>query len=360
MNFGEPAEPNRNAVLDYLERIFFTNARLENAETDEERHERARDLAKRRVSDLLEEYEVIDGSPLNSQARSQAVALEKKLQDRGHNVRTYLGLQFSEPFIEDAASRAREEGADELIGLPIYPLCGPSTSVQALEDLSDALAESDWDVPVSELVDWHKHPTYTRMRVDNIRTYLDTNELSLSDPETTLLFSAHGTPQHYLEEGSRYQRYVEDFCATVAGHLGVEEYELGYQNHENRDIPWTEPEVEELVKTIETESVVVEPVSFMHEQSETLSELDVELREAALEKGLDFHRVPIPHDDGRFPTLLADLLEPFLTSIDPEYYNLRPCLCREKQGARCLNATRNHEIEGDLDFDVEFTTSPPK
>ena len=34
LNFGEPAEPNREAVLDYLERIFLANARLEEADTE--------------------------------------------------------------------------------------------------------------------------------------------------------------------------------------------------------------------------------------------------------------------------------------------------------------------------------------
>ncbi|MFB6087734.1 MAG: ferrochelatase, partial [Haloarculaceae archaeon] len=67
---------------------------------------------------------------------------------------------------------------------------------------------------------------------------------------TRLVFSAHGTPQHYLREGSRYERYVEEYCDTVAALLGVETYELGYQNHENRDIPWTEPDVETVVERL--------------------------------------------------------------------------------------------------------------
>jgi len=358
LNFGEPAEPEREAVLDYLERIFLANARLETADTEEEKRERAGELARRRAPGLIEEYEAIGGSPLNGQAKGQVEALEAELRDRGYDARTYLGSQYTEPFVSDAVERAREDGVDELIGLPIYPLCGPSTTVQSLEDLDDALAEAGWEVPVSELTGWHKHPTYNRVRVDNVRSFAREEGLDLSDPDTELVFSAHGTPQHYLEEGSRYERYVEEFCASMAGMLGIDSYTLGYQNHENRDIPWTEPEIEEAIEAVDAERVVVEPVSFMHEQSETLSELDVELREEAGEAGLEFFRVPIPHDDERFPEMLADLTEPFLAGVDPGYYNLQPCLCRGEPGAVCLNATRNRELEGDIDLGVG-AESPP-
>jgi len=358
LNFGEPAEPDRETVLDYLERIFLANARLEEADTEAEKRERARELARRRAPGLIEEYEAIGGSPLNPQARAQAEALEAELRERGHDARAYLGAQYTEPFVEDAVEAARADGVDELIGLPIYPLCGPSTTVQSLDELDDALAEAGWEPPVHELTGWHKHPTYNRIRADNVRAFARENGLDLADPGTELVFSAHGTPRHYLEEGSRYERYVEEFCSSMARLLGIDSYTLGYQNHENRDIPWTEPEIEDAIAGVDADRVVVEPVSFMHEQSETLSELDVELAEEADEAGLEFHRVPIPHDDGRFPELLADLTEPFLASVDPGYYNLRPCLCRGEPGAVCLNATRNRELEGDID-PAYPTESPP-
>jgi ferrochelatase len=126
----------------------------------------------------------------------------------------------------------------------------------------------------------------------------------------------------------------------MAGMVGVDDYALGFQNHENRDIPWTSPDVESAVEELDAERVVVEPVSFMHEQSETLSELDDELREEAEEAGMAFHRVPVPHDDERFPSVLADLVEPFLLGMEPEYYQFRQCQCRDEPGTYCLNAPR--------------------
>ena len=342
LNFGEPAEPTRENVVPYLERIFLNNASLEEADTEEEKRERARQLAERRAPGLIEEYEEIGGSPLDPQAEAQADALAEELRDRGYDAETYLGMQFTEPYIADAVAAAHDDGVDQLVALPVYPLCGASTTIAANEELRNAADDLDWDVPVAEITGWHRHPQYNAIRADNVRRFADAHGLDLHDDGTELVYSAHGTPRHYLNEGSRYDTYVEEFCEVVARKLGVGDYSLGYQNHENRDIPWTEPEVEEVVEELgeddSVERVVVEPISFMHEQSETLSELDDELREEAEEVGLDFYRVPVPHDDDRFKSVLGDLVEPFVGEFDPGYYQYRQCQCSDSPDAMCLNA----------------------
>jgi ferrochelatase len=338
LNFGEPAEATRDTVVDYLERIFYNNASLDGATTEREARERSRELAKRRAPGLIEEYEAIGGgSPLNEQARQHEEWVEAELRDRGYDIRTYLGMQFTEPFVGDVPDRAREDGVDRLVGLPSYPLCGPSTTVDALHDLGAAIDE-DRDVDYDELTGWHKHPLYNRIRAENVTDYVRDAGVDLTDRSTELVFSAHGTTQQYLEEGSRYDVYVDEWCAVQSSMLGVERYTLGFQNHENRNIPWTEPDVEDAIESVDADRIVVEPISFMHEQSETLSELDIALREEAEEAGLEFHRVPIPHDDERFGTVLADLVEPFVSSFDPSYYQFRQCQCKDTPGTVCLNA----------------------
>jgi ferrochelatase len=340
LNFGEPATPERERVVAYLERIFYANADLESADSEAAARERAGQLAQRRAPALIEEYEEIGGSPLNEQSRRQAEQLEERLTRRGHDVQVYIGMQYTEPFVEEAAEAAHEDGVDRLVGLPGYPLCGASTNVLALDELEAAIAEHDWDPEFRGITGWHRHPSYTRMRAENIDVFADEHDIDLHDDETAVVFSAHGTPTHYLDEGSRYDIYVEEFCEVLAAMLDLEEYHVGFQNHENRDIPWTEPETEDLVDDIDTDRVVVEPISFLHEQSETLSELDIELREDAIDEGHTMHRVPIPHDDERIGDIFADLVEPLVADFDPGYYQFRQCQCRDEPGTVCLNAPR--------------------
>lgn len=336
LNFGEPSRPVPEEVIPFLERIFAQNARLEEAADAEARRRRSRELAERRAPGLIAEYESIGGSPLQAQAEWQARSLASALAERGHDVVTYVGNQFTTPTIPEAVAAARADGVEHLVALPVYPLCGPSTNVAAVREVADAVAAWGWAVSVDEVTGWHRHPDYAALRADGIRAAADAAGFDLAEPGTRLVFSAHGTPVKYLREGSRYDLYVEEHCRQVADRLGVEDYVIGYQNHGNRPIEWTQPDIETVIRELDGSRVVVEPVSFVHEQSETLSELDIELKEEAEEAGLGYCRVPVPHDSPRLVAVLADLVEPFL---DGGAAGIQYLECRCRPGSCCLNAS---------------------
>ncbi len=336
LNFGEPEHATLEEVVPYLERIFLRNAALESKGGGPAR---ARQLAETRAPGLIEDYEKIGGSPLNDQARKQVRMVQLALRRRGIDVMCYSGMQFTDPSILTAVHDAKSDGVEKLMALPVYPLCGMSTTVAALEDVEAALEELEWDVPLREITGWHRHPDYVRLRADNILEFVKQQGIDLHATDTRLVFSAHGTPIKYVEGGPRYVGYVEEACRMIARGLGTKDYVLGYQNHANRGVKWTEPEVDHVMKGLEGARVVVEPLSFMHEQSETLGELDSDLREVAEVAGLDFYRVPVPHADPRFAALLADLIE---DALRPEpimgELGLRRCLCRATPQTFCLNA----------------------
>lgn len=330
LNFGEPERPELEELVPFLEAIFATNFRLEHAADPEAGRRRARELAERRAPALVEEYRRMGRSPLREQTEMQARALDVALRQRGNEARIVVGMQFTAPSIGDAAAELREAGVDRLVGLPVYPLCGPSTTVFALEELRRALRKMPWDVEVTDVTGWHRHPKYTSLRARAIRKFCERRGLDLSDPRTRLVFSAHGTPLHYLRDGSRYDLYVGDHCEAVAKDLGVDRYVLGFQNHANRPgVEWTLPEIRESIRRVEADRVVVVPVSFMQELSETLVELDMDLSGEAEALGLEFHRVPIPYDDPTFVAVLSDVIAEATTT------NRRACRCRP--GAFCLN-----------------------
>lgn len=333
VHFGEPPEPDADLVERYLGNIFSQNLALE---PEAQSAERVAKLARKRQPSLTSEYREIGGSPMNQQARTQASTLQETLASRGLNVPVRVAFQFLSPTIEEVVDDMLSERVDRLAVLPIYPLCGPSTTIATVETVDELLAAEDLDH--CSITGWHRHPAYLELRARNLRSFVDRASLDLHECSTELLCSAHGTPVHYLEEGSRYIEYVEEWCAALAEHVGAGSYSLGYQNHENREIAWTEPSIEDVLADLEADRVIVEPVSFMHEQSETLAELDIDLAEQAAEQGVDFHRVPIPHDDPDFPTVLADLLEPMLRGVDPASGRLRQCACTVSEDAYCLNA----------------------
>ena len=329
LNFGEPEEASLEAVVAYLEAIFTANARLEQGADSEAARQRARELALRRAPGLVKDYGRMGGSPLRGQTEAQARALAAALRRRGRDSVVAVGMQFTAPTIESSVEALRTEGVERVVGLPMYPLCGPSTTIFALETLRRAVAAAGWTVEVVEVSGWHARAAYTEVRARGVRELCAREGLDLQHERTRLVFSAHGTPLRYLEEGSRYDVYVRDHCAALAAALGVDDPVLGYQNHANRPgVAWTQPDVEAALRGVEADAVVVVPVSFMQEQSETLVELDIDLRGTAASLGIAFHRVRVPHDDPAFVSFLADVVEEAASS---------PRVCRCRPGAFCLN-----------------------
>jgi ferrochelatase len=340
LNFGEPANPSLEEVTAFLERIFQVNASLEPSADEEASRRRSRELAERRAPGLIEEYRLIGASPNNPQADAQAAALGEELRKRGVAARMYSAFQFTPPLVADVLRTARDDGIQELVGVPVYPLCGPSTNVAALDAVRAALDEQGWNVSFRGVTGWHRHPLYLDLRADAVRERVLREGVDLGDPDTLVIFSAHGTPKKYLDAGSRYVEYVEEFCRAIAARIGLSRYEIGYQNHTNRRIEWTAPDVGAVVKAARAKRVVVDPVSFMHEQSETLAELDHELREEAEEVGLEFHRVPVPHADPRFARVLADMVEAARAGrgARSDLPATGVCRCRPTGDTYCMNA----------------------
>ncbi len=346
LTFGEPATTDRETIHSYLTRIFADNAGLDAADSEQSVQQRAQALARKRLDSLQADYEAIDGSPLTAQAQQQVDAIRTTLTERDHDVPVYHAMQYMEPLIPDLVPTLAADGIDRVIALPLYPLSGPSTTRAAIETLAAAIDDyTGYDPTLRSLAGWHRDPRYTQLRADAIDETLTEAGIELSSPDTALVFSAHGTPVKYLDAGSRYDQYVTEHAAMIAGRLGNAPYQIGYQNHTNRGVEWTTPETETVIEQLpaDTEHVVVDPISFIHEQSETLVELDIELQEEIAAAGMTLHRVSVPHADDRLPVILADLIEPFLIDVDPAAYRLQPCQCHDTPGTYCPNAPCHSE-----------------
>ncbi|HSG47714.1 MAG TPA: ferrochelatase, partial [Longimicrobiales bacterium] len=311
VNFGEPDEPTLEKVTSYLERIFLQNAPLE-AHAAEAALARTRQLARERAPGLLEEYEEIGGSPLNAQAAAQADAFGRELRSRGIDASVYSAFQFTDPSIRRELGRARADGVTTVVAIPGYPMCGVSTTVAALREVKAGLEAMGWDPRLISLSGWHHHPDYLGIWRDHVRAFMADRSVDLGDPDTILYFSVHGTPLKYLQGTNRYDRYVFEQCRDLAEALEAPRYAVGFQNHANRGIPWTQPENEDRIRELAEKTLVVVPISFMKEQSETLAELDHELTEFVEGLGKRMYRVPVPHDHPHLVPYLADLLEDLL------------------------------------------------
>src|SRR5581483_3069146 len=159
-----------------------------------------------------------------------------------------------------------------------------------------------------------------------------------------ILFSAHGLPKKVIARGDPYQWQVERTAGAVAAALGAAapDWVVCYQSRVG-PLEWIGPSTEAEIRRAGKDGVpvLVAPIAFVSEHSETLVELDIEYRHLAEEAGVPgYARVPTVSAQQAFIAGLAGLVEQALArpaTLQPDG-GLR--ICPSEFGKCALGATR--------------------
>jgi ferrochelatase len=133
-----------------------------------------------------------------------------------------------------------------------------------------------------------------------------------------VLLTAHGLPEKIIKKGDPYQKQVETTARDFVEKMGLPKKEtvLCYQSRVG-PLRWIGPSLEEEVikASQEKRPLVVVPISFVSEHSETLVELDITTQNLALEKGCPaYFRVKTVQTHPLFIQGLAFLVKRSLTN----------------------------------------------
>ncbi len=125
------------------------------------------------------------------------------------------------------------------------------------------------------------------------------------------MFSVGGLPQTIVDRGYPYQFQFEGYVAALRRYLRDPEID-GVVCYQSRATPqkWLAPSTDAAVIEAGRDgcAVVVVPVAFVSDHSETLVELDLEYRELAAKHGVPgYFRAPVQNDDPGFIAALAHL-----------------------------------------------------
>ena len=142
-----------------------------------------------------------------------------------------------------------------------------------------------------------------------IRTRLDE---AAKSGKPRLLLTAHGLPKKVIAGGDPYQWQVEQTAARIVARLDVENLDavVCYQSRVG-PLEWIGPATEDEIERAGRDEVpiVMAPIAFVSEHSETLVELDIEYREVAEKAGVpSYVRVPTVQTDPGFISALADVV----------------------------------------------------
>lgn len=261
----------------------------------------ARLISSRRAPKAQGIYAQMGGrSPILPQTEAQAAALQAALQagtgdgtDSGTEWRVFIAMRYWHPFADEAARAAREWGAERVVLLPLYPQFSTTTSGSSLGDWTRAARRAGLDAPASAIGCYPDEPGFIAAQTALLRDALARAE-AVARPR--ILFSAHGLPKKVVADGDPYQMQVERGVAAILRALDRPDVEsqVCYQSRVG-PLEWigpsTDAEIERAAK--DGRAVVVVPVAFVSEHSETLVELDIEYAELAQHAGAPAYlRVP--------------------------------------------------------------------
>lgn len=333
LNLGGPS--SLREVKGFLFRLFYDKAiiRLPNPL----RWIIAKIISTRREKTAKEIYARMGGSsPILSETIHQKTALLEALNNK--DIGVFISMRYSEPFSQNAVKKMQEFGPDQVILLPLYPQFSTTTSASSIEDITKEIKKTGFQGPVKAIGCHFTDSNFIKSHIALIKETLK----KVKSKKYRILFSAHSLPEKIIKDGDPYQWQIEQTVEKVVKGLKIKDldYKITYQSKVT-PVKWLEPDTEkEISKAVQEKlGLIVVPIAFVSEHSETLVELDIEYREIADKKNIEYHRVPALGVEKNYIKGLADLIESFskdekslvtsnkMSRICPS--NFDKCICKD-------------------------------
>ncbi|MEC4676339.1 MAG: ferrochelatase [Nitrospirota bacterium] len=281
-----------------------------------------------RAGKTAEAYKRIGGkSPILDITSAQAKALEMALntarpgnipgegalagRTRREIFRVYVGMRYWHPLIDDVVPKICNDGIGRLVALSLYPQYSDATAGSSFSRLRDI--SSHYPLEVVNIMSWFNHPLYINAVVDVIKKgfKLFNDDPRGGGPERNihLLFSAHGLPVKFIEEGDPYVDQLMGTIREVTGRIDVG-WDLSYQSRSG-PVKWLEPSTDEMIRSLAQKgikNILVVPISFVSDHIETLYEIDMLYKNMAEALGMRLERVESLNTSPLFIDALRDIV----------------------------------------------------
>ena len=286
-NLGGPDSPE--AVEPFLRNLFSDPAII--ALPAMFRLPLARLIARRRAPVARAIYDHIGGrSPILEETRRQADALQAALSGDGVEAKTFIAMRCWHPFSDGAARAMKAFNPDKIVLLPLYPQYSTATTASSLKDWARAAKQAGLAAPTARVCCYPWEPGFVAAAATKIAEAMAGASDTIS---WRLLLSAHGLPKRTIAKGDPYQWQVEQSAAAILTALdrpGLEPV-VCYQSRVG-PLEWIGPATDAEIRRAgrDGKGVIVAPIAFVSEHSETLVELDIEYRKLAEEAGVPEYR----------------------------------------------------------------------
>jgi len=260
-----------------------------------------------------------DRSPILPNTEAQASALAEQLRDLGE-VRVYCCMRYWHPMSGEVAAAVKSFAPDEIVLLPLYPQFSSTTTASSYRSWVTAAAAVGLAVPTKLVCCYPTEPGFIAAAAALVRTGIAECEAK-TDHRPRVLFSAHGLPKKIVQRGDPYPSQVGQSARAIAAAAGLADadWNVCFQSRVG-PLEWIGPYANEEIRRAGRDgvAVVLFPIAFVSEHSETLVELDIDYRHLAEQSGVPgYVRVPTVGTAPAFIAGLAELVRSAIASLAP-------------------------------------------
>ncbi|MDD5212305.1 MAG: ferrochelatase [Sulfuricurvum sp.] len=239
------------------------------------------------------------------------MSLVEKLQSQiSPEVVVDFVMRYTPPMAQEVCAKLKEQGVQKVYLIPLYPQYSSTTTASSIDDFEITARSIGWFPITVEIKHFFTNSTYNECLLALIKDALGDDD----SHEFELIFSAHGLPQKIVEEGDPYQRQVAahvEIMKDIFHREGIyfRGVHLAYQSKVG-PMKWLEPSLESMLHSLTKKKVIIVPIAFTIDNSETDYELTIEYAEIAHELGFTQYRVArCPNDHPLFVQTLKELFE---------------------------------------------------
>lgn len=238
-------------------------------------------------------------------------ALIEKLQSQvGPDIVVDFIMRYTPPMAQEVCAKLKQQGIQKVYLIPLYPQYSSTTTASSIDDFEVTARSLGWFPITVEIKHFFTNSTYNECLLSLIKDALGEDD----SHEFELIFSAHGLPQKIVDEGDPYQRQVAahvEIMKDIFHREGIyfRGVHLAYQSKVG-PMKWLDPSLETMLHSLTKKKVIIVPIAFTIDNSETDFELSIEYAEIAHELGFTQYRVArCPNDHPLFVQTLKELFE---------------------------------------------------
>ena len=247
----------------------------------------------KRLKESEENYKKLGGmSPIIGHTKRLVRRLNKQL-----DADVFYEMRYTPPFASDIIPKLI--GYDEIYAIPMYPHYSSTTTKSSIEEFIKVAKKYKIDKKIKTVNSYYNNISYNKAIVERIKEALKED----NSEDFELIFSAHGLTQKIIDNGDLYQKHI--LANVEYAQKELENQNINFKNihvaYQSRLGPmeWLRPYLEDKLKEIKSK-VIIYPISFTVDNSETQYELDMEYLEVAHKLGIKDYRVAKAPNHHRF------------------------------------------------------------